>query len=758
MSPNSLGRPKIVRCVSGPIWSTTAFGLIALFVVPVFGSSAPTPPEYAPSMFAVYERNRQEGVANYITEDFLLASYGLTRVAVGKSVERELYAGLLRNLVERLQAAVQEQEDDSPVRRANRDFLAVLAALAEGRPEAADAADLKRAQAELDLVLAANEIARSPLWGYSFDYAQFLPRGHYEGDEPLTRYFRAARYAGAALFAVKPSRATGVSRKAASRMAAQAEQLARLIDADAELAATHRDLIGNLTWRFGPAEDLTNHALLAVPAEPKRTHAERLFAQARDNDMQPRILGGIVDARRLEKDVTPQDALTGWRLLPQRRSVDYAAFQHLLHDGTGVFKGSAEDVAEDQEPPFGLTLIDGQGVKGFPLLAELMAFWGSAESAETLKSQQETAFAGYADAALRAKRELADAEGLSALHQQLIQTGLAQLDGTSPQHRLTALRAFWTWQRYAALLYAKQPYTPAGKGLPIAQPRLGARLQPSLALYQSLMRVVVAHCQFTPHPSWDAFAKILAQVISIASRQQVLGAPPAEDEDYLNELDSTVKQLVDGPDLPIVVDVHANPSSGQVLQEATGYVRIVYLDENEAVRNLTRSHTVRGARFTQFEFKQLLNDRLTDSAWRERLKGLLAAGDAMPLSVPLREKLGAQLLGLVESHRNGGIDSALTYAKSNSLDLSEDRVSVHVVATSEQDVNHLEQCIKDVGGGVESKFENSIFAIVPIAELGVFAASEAVWRMDAQRTLFAPPTQTKPLAEPPQDAKQGDDG
>ena len=132
--------------------------------------------------------------------------------------------------------------------------------------------------------------------------------------------------------------------------------------------------------------------------------------------------------------------------------------------------------------------------------------------------------------------------------------------------------------------------------------------------------------------------------------------------------------------------------------------------------------------------------------------------DAALSAVPLREKLGTPLMGLVESHRNGGFEGALVYANSHRLDLSEKRVPVHVVAASEQDVSHLEQSIKDVGGSVESKFENSIFAIVPIAELGAFAASEAVWRMDAQRALFAPPTQTEPLSVPPKGAKQGDDG
>ena len=131
--------------------------------------------------------------------------------------------------------------------------------------------------------------------------------------------------------------------------------------------------------------------------------------------------------------------------------------------------------------------------------------------------------------------------------------------------------------------------------------------------------------------------------------------------------------------------------------------------------------------------------------------------DAALSFIPLREKLGAQLIGLVESYRNNGFESALAYAKSSSLDLREDRVSVHVVATSEQDVSNLEQRIKDVGGSVESKFENSIFATMPVAELGVFAASEAVWRMDAQPALFAPSAKREPPAEPLQEAKQGDD-
>lgn len=577
---------------------------------------SPTNAQQTPSIFELYELNRKMGVANFITEDLLLVSYGLVRVAVGRSLERERYVDELQRLVDGLHAAVAKEASRNAASRANQDYLAVLAALVAGRSEVAGSADPRRAQAELDRVLAAREVAASPLWGYRIDYGQFLPRGYYEGDETLERHFRATRYAGAALFAVKSSRATGVGRSLSNRMAQQAQQLARLIDTDPQLAKARQELLASLAWRFGPAEDITLAGVLAVPPKPRRTHAPRLFAHAQEHDMQPRIAGGIVDHGRLEEGVSPLDVLTGWRLLPQRRTADYAAFQQLVFDGTGVFEGRADD--EQGNGPFGLAMVDGQAVKAFPLLAELMGFWGSAVAVRMLEQREETAFADYAKAAQQARQSLAAAQGLAALHQQFIQTGLASGSSLS---RLTALRAFWTWQRYVALLYAKQSYTPAGKGLPATQPRSGARVEPSLALYQSLARIVAAHREHTPHPSWDAFAEVLALVAAISSRQLLLGAPTAEDERRLNSLDAELKRVTGGGDLPIVVDVHVNPSSSQVLQEATGWAVVV------------RNGAARGARFTQYESKRSLDERLTDAQWRDSLAARhaeRAVADAKP--------------------------------------------------------------------------------------------------------------------------------
>ena len=575
--------------------------VIGGLATPGLAAAAEPPSEHAMGLFEVYARNRQEGVPNYITEDVLLLSYGMIRTAVSRALERERHIEAVGRIIEGLAAQVAAAPDD-PVNLANRDYLAVLMALWQGGDPVAGAGEPARAQAELDLVRAAEILTRSPLWGQMIDYTQFKPRGHYAGDAELERYFRTVRYAGTVLFAITASKATGLSEALADRLTQQAVRLARLIEVDPGLAEEHSRLLRDLTWRFGPPEDLPNAALLALDAEPADTFRPRLLAQAKEQGFQPRIIGGAVDASQLEDGVTAADVMTGWRLLPQRYTPESEAFQQLVFNATGVFKGAGD------AKPFGLTLIDGKAVKGFPLLAELMALWGSEASHEDLRQQGETAFEGYEAAWERAHQALQSASGLSALHQQLIRTGLR----SASSDRLTALRAFWTWQRYAALLYAKQSYTLGSKGLVLTPPRPpGARLAPSLSLYLALARVVEAHRRVTPHAAWEAFAGLLDRVIAIALRADAPGGLTAADEAFLNELDAALLALTGGPDAPIVVDVHTNPASREVLQEATGMAQpITYLGGGAIVR---------GAHFTQCEFRHPIAERLSDADWRRLL-------------------------------------------------------------------------------------------------------------------------------------------
>ena len=584
------------------------------------------PTRFGIGHFAIYEQNRQDGTPNYVTEDFMLLAASMIRVEVARSRERETSAHLLRDLVVAL-----EQSLATPGRGAAlpvRDFVAVLRSLADGSPAVGAEGDVgSSAQAELDLVLAASGIALSPLWRRPMDYSAFRVRGYHEADEVLARYFRAVRYAGAVLFPVQPSKATGVSAEAARLASPQARALVDLIEGDAELASWYHEFIDELTWLHGPSDDLTNADLTAIPLEPRETYGQRLLAHARENGAQPRIFGDVVDRSKLEPGLSIADVLTGWRLLPQRRTPESQAFQAMVFDATGQYEPASSAAAGPM--PKTLTMIDGEAVKGFPLLAELMCMWGSEPSCQDLRDQGESRYRGYWESLERGRHALAAAEGLAGLHRSLIVSALGRCVERC-QDRLTAMRAFWTWQRYPSALYAKQSYTPTGKGISLNPPRRsGARVEPSLDIYMALARVVDGHREHTPHTSWDAFAAILDQLIEVAARHSVLSP---EDEGFLNNLDAELKALAGGPDAPIIVDVHTNPARGEVLYEATGLARVV----DERNRPWSSDGTARGARFSQCEFFGPMDTRMTDAEWRERLPQPPAHAESIFAATPCR--------------------------------------------------------------------------------------------------------------------------
>ena len=71
----------------------------------------------------------------------------------------------------------------------------------------------------------------------------------------------------------------------------------------------------------------------------------------------------------------------------------------------------------------------------------------------------------------------------------------------------------------------------------------------------------------------------------------------------------------------LVADVHTDTNTGQVLEEAVGYVNFIIVAFKTPDGSLRAGA---GPVFSYYEFKQPMSDRLTDEAWRE----LLASGHA----------------------------------------------------------------------------------------------------------------------------------
>lgn len=585
--------------------------------------------------FPLYEANRREGVPNYVTEDFLAQAYAmLVEDAATRFEERDALPALLE-LAPLLRSRIGSSTEPE---KAAQGFLAVFEALLVGAAVARGAPDTGAADREIEAVEAATGIARSPLLRQQIDYSQFRVRGKYTHSPELGRYFRAARYAGTALFPLLHSRATGVGAADADVLTGAAMLISRAVKSNARAAKLYARASEPLDYLFGMPDAMTvaqyAQRLTSDSGDLKLGGAAlpRLRLSLFAAGVRPRVLGAHVDAKRLEPGVELADALAGWQFLPARLTPESAAFQELVFDRVGEFRGRGQ--------PFTMGMIDGRRAKAFPSVLELAALLGSEEAVNRLRRTEEADYEGYAEARERAARALGLPAGLASEHVALVRHWLqTPAEGTpraAPERRLNTALGFWTLLRHGVVLHAKQSYTPSAKGLPPAAPeRSRAWIEPAESLYRALAR---SARQVARRTEFDRLAQYadLADRCADLSRQALAGKFfDAEQTAYLNSLDTKLLQLTGRQDAPVVVDFHTDGNSGQVAEIALGTPQVAEVRFREGGRG-------RGGLFRLHQFKQPLGERLDDQAWA----GMVARGEAPAplLRATAWKRAGAALL------------------------------------------------------------------------------------------------------------------
>jgi len=583
-------------------------GLLASIVLvggTALAGSLPAPE----GMFELYEQNRTEGIPNYITEDFILLAYCMiVNEAVTELEETVLYPDfqeLIDKLIEKLKA--QKTQDD--VTAANLDYLNVLACLLSGKK---DAGASKAVTEELKRIREAKEIALSDMMKQKIDYSQFRVRGKYSRTKELGRYFQAMKYAGTVLFPVLESKATGITAEQADFLTGQALALVRLIHGDKSLLKRCKTMESSFTWLFGPPDDLTREDYFNVGSKLEKAKLpeirKALLEHARETGRQPAILSGFVDVKALEEGVKSEDVLTGWRFMPQRFTPDSAAFQQLVYDRVKTYKG--------KKKPFSLSVIGGKPVKGFPLGLELMALLGSQEAGRRLDESDERNYEGYEKAAPEAGKILSQPSGMSSEHIRMIEYWLNRGRTSDPKgdesRRLNTCLAFWTYNRYISILYAKQSYTVTAKSFSLSPERETACLEPATELYLHLRAQITLLISKMREGNYqnrlNAFLAVLGKCYDISFTEARKIPLKKEDIAFLNDLDAVLLKMVGAKDHPIVTDVHTEPNSGQVLEEGLGYPKSVEKEIN--------GKKARGALFRYYEFRHPMKDRLTDQKWQ----------------------------------------------------------------------------------------------------------------------------------------------
>lgn len=685
-------------------------------------SAGIVPPAYL-SSFDLYSANRATGVPHYITADFLLLGYALLHENELIDVETRQLRPAMAALLEQAGKALAGASDGEAT-AANRDFVTVLTALHAGSAEGVSS---DRARAEFDLAWAAAGIATSPLWGIPIDYSQFRPRGRHAGDPALEGYFRSYRYASTVWFPVKASAATGVTPEILAARTAQLRQWSDLLQSNKALRKAREALIEPMVWHIGPADDLPDAWIKGVAVGK----LPGLLEKARAEKRLPVVPGALIDAGKLGKDESAAEAALAWRLIPRLAPRLGVVMQDLVYDRVGVHNGEGE--------PDVLVTINGQPVKGFPKLAEVLALLGSKAARSAIEEAKVTAFAGYADAAGLAQQRLDKAGGREAGLIALLKTGIAGDPAGEFTHLWSALLAR---NAHANLLYSAATQTATGKGgLELGPARKGATIEARTALYESLGQLVATHRKRKALAAWDEYGALLERCIALS--RKVEGGKPldAEEEAFLNDLDLVILKLAGRYELPVVVDVHSVPAVQQVLQAATGFPEAVESPGEGAPK-------ARGPRLTYVEFRQPLASRMTDAEWRndprlfktgvpaDRPNGASepaksesegaseAQGSVGGAGVSARDKLDGALLSLIAVGDKSGVPTR--------------QAEVDVVLVDRAHADAFIARAKSEGAECAAKLENHLYCTIPSAAIERLAGMPEVHSMAIDRAHYAP--------------------
>jgi len=504
----------------------------------------------------------------------------------------------------------------------------------------------------------------SGIFLYREDYSQYVPRGHYTRSEKLRNYFKAVMWYGRMSMLLKgdpnieagttcsimPPCTAFISEYDAEVQTLQACLLTAALTGDTNLWTRWNRVYEVTSFYVGVSDDLGPYeyldALQSVftgTIDPGQLDDDRLLELklklAEYNP--PAIYGGTGNAM-LFPPITPDrldevlEATIGFRLMGQRFVPDSYIFQELVIPSVHKPLGP--------ERPF--TLVDTPigPTRGFPRGLDVMAILGSSRAREILDELKDSNYENY-DAQFDMLKEQFSNFTSEDWGRNLYWSWLYTLKPLLEDHgegyptfmqteawtdkQLTTALASWTELRHDTILYAKQSYSVALSGAIILPPAEGY-VEPVPEFYARLLDLTkMTRRGLTSYGVLDetsarrltSLEEIISRLIQI-SEKELLNEPLTQGDcdfirDFADELDDVLAGVESkAKKTTLVADVHTDTNTNQVLEEATGYVRLIVVAYRQPDGSVVLGA---GPVFSYYEFKQPISQRLTDEAWREKL-------------------------------------------------------------------------------------------------------------------------------------------
>jgi hypothetical protein len=361
----------------------------------------------------------------------------------------------------------------------------------------------------------------------------------------------------------------------------------------------------------------------------------------------PKIYGGTGNCV-LVPPFTPEqvdqclESTSGFRFMGQRFIPDSYIFSNMVGVYTGEYTG-------DKETPFTLVFTLAGPIRGFPRGLDAMALLGSKRAVYWLDELNDSSYENYSIQYGKMESEFSNFSAadwnrnlywswLYSLQPLLKDYGdgyptFMQNDAWQDKEMNTAL-ASWTELRHDTILYAKQSYTnPTGSSpgqmLPEEKPVVGY-VEPVPDFYVRLLALTNMTNQGLDNmgvldPASQArltsLEGILTRLQEISEKELENKELTAEDYEFIKNFGGQIGGIADVDEkakkTTIVADVHTDSNSQKVLEEGVGHVDMLVV-----AYKVPDGRTIIGAGpvMSHYEFKQPMENRLTDEKWREMLE------------------------------------------------------------------------------------------------------------------------------------------
>lgn len=580
--------------------------------------------------FDVYENNRYNMFPNFVTVDSLMHTYHLYFSYLLKSIEKDYLAdrllGLSREMLSRSLRQLEELKgtefEEAALRNVAFFYIGNVLQDEDAPLPVTDASFKELTDTEKSRIMEASGIEDCLLTGLKEDYTQYKPRGYYEGDENLEKYFRAMMFYGRMAFALDDEEAVRSAALMAMALSEDDKEFGDIYDITAFFAGASDDMT------YGALFDELTKVYGSMPDTEKissdKASFDALMAELKKADP-PRV--NSIPVLETEENVIPS-----FRFMGQRFTIDAAIMQNL------VYRAVEENADGDR--------------RYLPDALDAAAALGSETAMKILEDKGDTSFKNYTDnmAMMQKTFDNADPELWNAsLYSSWLHTlrPLFEEKGEGyPSYMqseewarkdLETFAGSFAELKHDTILYAKSVMAEMGGGYDEELPDDRGYVDPEPVVYSRFVALSKKTMNGLAEAGMlsDKTEENLALLSDIAMRlleisEKELKNEELSEEDYefircyggdlehfWQEVNSDSEEDLiysyQAP-CPVVADIATDPN-GTVLEVGSGYadtIFVVFPIDGEL-------HVGSGSVYSFYQFTVPMGNRMTDKEWRQSL-------------------------------------------------------------------------------------------------------------------------------------------